>query len=248
MSDWLGQRPSSGDGDWMGDPGEQRPEQDPRWGRELRLCAERCLRGGDSLAAESIKQMIKPYIRFLIKSFPAEYQIEATELLTAKAYLVLLEGYDRADNLGAYLTTSLANERNSTYRRFMRDRKLFKSLEAMSEFERDRLESRRPPQEGGDLLQSDRAIEDSIADEHIQQRLNKFIEDARSAHEHVLVAVGRVLERCYRTEESITEAARQLGYPKSEVATIQQRVSRERRNPNSRLSRLARDILSDDGG
>src|SRR5688572_16017090 len=77
--------------------------------RRLRILTERALFHSDEFASNELKEMIKPYIRELVRHVNPHLREEAIRTLTVKAFQVLKEHLDKADNLVGFLIVCLRN-------------------------------------------------------------------------------------------------------------------------------------------
>jgi DNA-directed RNA polymerase specialized sigma24 family protein len=196
--------------------------------RRLRILTERALFHGDELASDELKTMIKPYIRRLVRHLNRHHIEDATQTLTVKAFRVLKEHLDEVNNLAGFLRVSLRNELLD----FLRTQQ--------------RIENREQPIREGQDFQDPATIsslahrlQDHVMQKHLDEwKAEALLDRDRTGHE-----VVQVIELCYYQNLKISEACATLNFSPKETKTISEKISKQRKNPNSKLFRLARLVL-----
>jgi DNA-directed RNA polymerase specialized sigma24 family protein len=196
--------------------------------RRLRILTERSRFHGDELASLELKEMIKPYVRQLVRHIDRRHLEDATQRLTIKAFRVLKERLDEVDNLVGYLRRSLRNELLD----FLQEQRTIADWEI-------------PIREGQDFHSAAATdlMEHRLQDQVMQKYLDAWKAEALKSGDHTSFEVAQVIELCYFENLRVSEACAALNFSSMETKTISQKIARQRKDPNSKLADLARRVI-----
>ena len=217
--------------------------RDPEWNARndrLRMLAERALFHNDFLAGEEILDIFRPLIRRLVHGVRRERQAEVTANLRSHALMVLRDNIFKADQPLAYTLQALRHFYLTEVRRIDRETR---GEVPLGPFEYGRAH----PTAHTDLEDQATATASHEACVSAIEAMRRRATNRRSRSDEMVAMV--VEARYFAPGLTIREACSILCFTVAETKTVTEKISRERRNPQSNLSKLAREVLDhgDDG-